>query len=219
MKDASPDIETARALVSNATLWPRVRAFLWDFAPLIHPSHLADGRPVPADASPRLKRMALDALGVGPCFHDFPATDASRLLLLDAETFGSLAKWLGAVSCADSLRRVTKGADVRDLKAALPGVYPDVFAYTAYFSRFGRKGEAEGAAATPEGVVSGGYAQLAAILAPLPAQLKLRLRLRLPADAPLPDEADAPAGPPVPLEKVLLVLKLKFPEAYALCSS
>ena len=219
MNDPSPDMETARALVSNATLWPRVRAFLWDFAPLIHPSHLEDGRPVAADASPRLKRMALDALGVEPCFHDFPAADASRLLLLDAETFDALAKWLGAVSNAESLRRVTKGGDVRDLKAALPGVYPEVFTYTAYFRRFAPAAEAAVSAVSAEAVVASGYSQLASLLAPLPAQLLLRLRLRLPADAPLPAAADAPDKALVPLDKVLLVLKLKFPEAYALCSS
>ena len=219
MNDSSPDMETARALVSNATLWPRVRAFLWDFAPLIHPSHLEDGRPVAADASPRLKRMALDALGVKPCFHDFPAADASRLLLLDADTFDMLAKWLGAVSNADGLRRVTKGCDVRDLKAALPGIYPEVFTYTAYFRRFSSGSGAAVSAASAEAVVSCGYSQLASLLASLPEQLLLRLKLRLPAYAPLPEAADAPDKALVPLDKVLLVLKLKFPEAYALCSS
>ena len=218
MKDSSPDIETARALVSNSTLWPHVRAFLWDFAPFIHPSHLADHRPVAADASPRLKRMALAALGVEPCFHDFPAADASRLLLQDAETFDAIAKWLGAVSNADRLRRVTSGSAVRELKAAMPGVYPDVFAYTAYFGRFKSDAKAEGPVSASS-VVADGYAQLASLLAPLPAQLLLRLRLRLPADAPMPGAADAAGKAPAPLEKVLLVLKLRFPEAYALCSS
>ncbi|MBQ6330730.1 MAG: hypothetical protein IJI35_17050 [Kiritimatiellae bacterium] len=218
MKDSSPDIETARALVSNSTLWPHVRAFLWDFAPLIHPSHLADHRPVAAGASPRLKRMALAALGVEPCFHNFPADDASRLLLQDAETFDAIAKWLGAVSNADRLRRVTSGSAVRELKAAMPGVYPDVFAYTAYFRRFKPDAETEGPVSASS-VVADGYLQLASLLAPLPAQLLLRLRLRLPADAPMPEAADSAGKPPAPLEKVLLVLKLRFPEAYALCSS
>ena len=38
--DSLIDIAAARSLVADAALWPRVRDFLWDFAPSIHPSWL-----------------------------------------------------------------------------------------------------------------------------------------------------------------------------------
>ena len=144
------DMEGARALVADQTLWPRVRDFLWDFAPQVHESWL-DGLPglETLDArrdgnsslvsclmsSPRTKSFLLSSLGVTPCFHAFPKDDWSRLFLLDGATLESVAKWLGALVCADSLRQVTEGKVVRALKTALPGVYPEVFGYTAYFSR------------------------------------------------------------------------------------
>ena len=34
------DIGAARALVADTVLWPRVRDFLWDFAPQVHPNWL-----------------------------------------------------------------------------------------------------------------------------------------------------------------------------------
>lgn len=224
MSSPVPNLETARALVANDLLWPRVSAFLWDFAPLIHPSHLSRGKAVEADAAPRLKKYILAAHDVEPCFHDFPADDGSRLLLLDAETFDSLAKWTGALALADGLRRAARREEVLSLREGLPGVYPAVFGYEAYF-----KGGVSTPAAAPSGgaapipaaadVVSRGYALLSSLLSPLPAPLLHRLRLRLPAGTPWP--ADGAALPPgsLPLSRVLLLLKLKFPEASALCSS
>lgn len=214
------DMTEARELVANATLWPKVSVFLWDFAPLIHPSHLAGGKPIDPTASVRLKRYVLEAHDVKPCFHSFPADDASRLLLLDAEVFDLLAKWLGALDLAGALRRVMKGADVKALKSSLAGVYPDVFAYQPYFARFKPKAEdcsASGADLGKEAVKSG-YASLYSLVSKLPEGLLHRLRLRLPADAPLP-AGDVPAASPDTMDKVLLILKLKFPEAYQLCSS
>ena len=35
-------VEEARNLVADQALWPRVRDFLWDFAPQVHPSWLED---------------------------------------------------------------------------------------------------------------------------------------------------------------------------------
>ena len=40
--DSLIDIAAARSLVADAALWPRVRDFLWDFAPSIHPSWLEE---------------------------------------------------------------------------------------------------------------------------------------------------------------------------------
>ena len=129
-------MDEARALVADQALWPRVRDFLWDFASQVHESWLG-GLVAPNYqtllASPRVKRHVLSSLRVTPCFHSFPKGDWSRLLLLDGATLVEIAKWLGAVACAGDLRRVTDGATVRELKAALPGIYPEVFGYTMYF--------------------------------------------------------------------------------------
>ncbi len=132
--DGVIDMDGARSLVGNAALWPRVRDFLWDFAPQVHESWL-DGQAAQwlAGGSPRVKRYILDSLGVEPCFHAFPGEDGSRILLLDPATLGSVARWLGALYCAEPLRKVMDGATVRALKAAFAGVYPEVFGYTAYF--------------------------------------------------------------------------------------
>ena len=144
-------IEEARELVSNRLLWPLVRDFLWDFAPQVHSSWvedlfsrrdaeaqsgkasfegLRDSASLRETKSFRVKRYILESLNVEPCFHIFPKEDGSRLLLLDGATLESIAKWLGALACADTLRRVTDGATVRELKNSLHGVYPEVVGYT-----------------------------------------------------------------------------------------
>ena len=136
-KETDITVEGARELVANKALWSRIRDFLWDFAPQVHPSWLGDlGLPESLNGSVRAKNFLLAQLGVEPCFHTFPREDGSRLLLLSGATLESVAKWLGALACADALRRVTDGAVVRGLKAALPGVYPEVFRYLPYFSKF-----------------------------------------------------------------------------------
>ena len=38
--EANITIDEARALVADAALWPRIRDFLWDFAPQVHKSWL-----------------------------------------------------------------------------------------------------------------------------------------------------------------------------------
>ena len=240
-------IEKARELVGNAVLWPRVRDFLWDFAPQIHESWLetlkVEGLQVEGSSaqssnfqlsdlqpstvhSTRVKRFILDTLGVEPCFHDFPKEDGSRLLLLDGATLLEIAKWLGALACAPELRRVTDGATVRALKAALPGVYPEVFGYTAYFGGFSsicasrRDAEPQ---RMDERVLRTGYEILVSALGDLPASLVSRLAFTLPkklcVSAPLRetmsrrDEMKDTAA----RSGILKLLKLKFPEAHSLC--
>ena len=144
-------MEDARALVGDAKLWPRVRDFLWDFAPQVHESWLGasvvkwlgseGSTQLPHNhltaqplnrltmSSPRVKRYILESLGVEPSFHTFPKEDGSRILLLDGANLESTAKWLGALACAESLRRVTSGEVVRELKSKLRGIYPEVFGY------------------------------------------------------------------------------------------
>ena len=229
--EPSITMDEARELVGNTALWPRVRAFLWDFAPLVHPSHLSGVSPAVVERmdSPRVRRHVLGLLGVEPVFHPFPVDDHSRLLLLDGATLESIARWLGALSATDALRAVTGGPQVRALKTALPGVYPEVFAYAPYFRKFGLSDRL--AETDPERIAAEGRALLEALLGDLPAQLLLRLKLMLPADAPAPavgSGADSPesgtvdrsadSSAVVPAAILPLLLKLVFPEAAKLCS-
>jgi len=213
MNDSAISLADARPLVASP-LWPRIRAFLWNFASLCDPARLTAAFEAPSSngeeqaegagdplvtrhsslvtaegllGSPRTARAAEQALGLVPFFHSFPAADASRLLLLSREDYDRLAQFLGVVALAPALRRVTAGADVRALKAALPGVYPATLAFTAYFRRheplFERLVPA-GEAANPAVVCAAGHRLLAAALSDLPPELLLRQRLRFPAGSP-----------------------------------
>ena len=215
--DGLIDIDAARALVSDAALWPRVRDFLWNFAAQIHPSWLET---IPSfsslpsiPSSPRVSRWLLSELSVAPCFHAFPSDDLSRLLLLDSDTLVSIARWLGALATADALRRVTRGPDVAALRAALPGVYPAVFSYAPYFAKSALPPAADPA---PDAIQSLGFALFHASLAHLPPPLLRRLALKLPASAHLPDQ---PTTQPPNHQTTKLLLKLRFPEAFSLCCS
>ena len=224
------DVDAARALVADAALWPRVRDFLWDFAPQVHGSWLEDlGRATLDEglmSSPRVKRFILSALGIEPCFHAFPKDDWSRLALLDGQALELIVKWLGALACAGELRRVTDGKTVRALKSALPGIYPEVFGYTAYFARIDsqRRGaetqgeESPDAGSRPsiaENVVSAGLSVVDSLLADVPSPILSRFRFKLPkslCDSAAPRLKKETCG-----AVVAKLLKLKFPEAYRLC--
>lgn len=228
-------MEDARALVGDAKLWPRVRDFLWDFAPQVHESWLEDvlatknaenaknGKNALCDLcalcgkernAPRVKRYILESLGVEPCYHAFPKEDGSRILLLDGSTLESAAKWLGALACAESLRRVTSGEVVRELKSKLRGIYPEVFSYTAYFNVAAKNADT---AKTPEEIVAIGFKMLFSQLADLPKSLVARLKFKLPKSL---CELCVLCGKEecaVSRSAVLKLFKLKFPEAYKLC--
>ncbi|MBO7684985.1 MAG: hypothetical protein J6V72_01285 [Kiritimatiellae bacterium] len=224
--DSLIDIAAARALVADAALWPHVRDFLWDFAPQVHGSWLEDclGRAAPDEgrkdgtdpshdprlmSSPRVKRFVLSALGIEPCFHAFPKDDWSRLILLDGQELELIVKWLGALACAGELRRVTDGKTVRALKADLPGIYPEVFGYTAYF-----KGDEMDMGDEAGHVVAAGFSRLMSLLAPLPGFLLSRLKFKLPREYSKYLTVRPSNGQTVNLP---LLLKLRFPEAYRLC--
>ena len=215
------DIENARELVANQVLWPRIRDFLWDFAPQVHESWQED---CPCDISgnernaPRIKRLVLDSLGVEPVFHTFPKDDGSRILLLDAATLESVAKWLGALACAESLRHVTSGSVVRELKAALPGVYPEVFGYTAYFRDFAAKNAKD--AKTADEILAAGLEILASAVSAVPESLASRLKFKIPKNlcglcVPCGEKGTSR----IAFQAILKLLKLKFSEAYSLCCS
>ena len=236
-------IEEARELVSNRLLWPLVRDFLWDFSLQVHPSWgenlfsrrdaEAQGGNVPFEGlcdfaslreakSPRVKRYILEALNVEPCFHTFPKDDGSRLLLLDGATLDSVAKWLGALACTDTLRRVTDGATVRELKASLPGIYPEVFGYTMYFGslealKFGSLDVGKLGGVDIEKVGCGILLQsLSSLSAPLVQRLKLKLPKSMTGMEPPNLETSKLPNLQTSISKLL---KLKFPEAYKLCCS
>lgn len=233
-------MDEARALVGNAALWPRVREFLWDFARQVHPSWLADLENLEPLAglerrtdllrldSPRVRRFILAQLEVAPCFHAFPKDDGSRLLLLDAATLEDVARWLGALACAEELRVITGGAAVRELKAALPGIYPEVFGYVAYFSGLdSRRGGAE-VPRLEDKIVQTGCESLSVALSALPAALVSRLKFKFAKDSVfaslVPSGAEegretSDARREKVRSHVFKLLKLKFPEAYSLCCS
>ena len=234
-------MEDARVLVGDTKLWPRVRDFLWDFAPQVHESWLEDvlatknaenaknGKNALCDLcalcgkernTPRVKRYILESLGVEPCFHTFPKEDGSRILLLDGATLESAAKWLGALACAESLRRVTSGEVVRELKSKLRGIYPEVFGYTAYFKDLDfQRRDAETQSA--QRISEDGCKMLFSVLSELPEPLIRRMKLKFPkslcelcVSAPLRlKERSSQTS----LSAVLKLFKLKFPEAYKLC--
>ena len=237
--DCVIDIGAARALVADTVLWPRVRDFLWDFAPSIHASWIEELESLKVGKfegfnfqtfklsnSQTFKRFILSTLGIEPCFHAFPKDDWSRLVLLDGQTLELVVKWLGALACADALRRVTDGKTVRELKAAIPGIYPEVFAYTAYFAKIDfqcgeaekQNGESQDVGNRPsvvEDVFSTGMSIIDSLLSDVPSPLVSRLKLKLP-------RSFCPSAP-LRLKKetcgavVAKLLKLKFPEAHSLC--
>lgn len=218
-------LDRARELVGDAALWPRVRDFLWDFAPQVHESWtegLGMEQPLVSrlSPSPRVKRFILSSLGVEPFFHDFPADDWSRLALLDGATLLEIAKWLGALACAEALRRVTDGASVRELKASLRGVYPEVFSFTAYFTGFDLAPENAKEVKTSSDVAAAGLGLLVAQLDACPPSLVSRLKFKFPSSlvSRLPDCGRETRG----VRRAgafKKLLKLKFQEAYSLCCS
>ena len=74
-------------------------------------------------------------LAAGGEMKDFSLPE-NRLLLLDKETVGQIHLWLEALSHAAEWKTIVDGAKVRELRAAYPGVYPDVFRYVPYFGKF-----------------------------------------------------------------------------------
>ena len=211
-------LDEARELVSNRLLWPRVRDFLWDFAPQVHESWLEPNQLSLKD-SPRVKRYILESLGVEPCFHTFPKEDGSRILLLDGATLESAAKWLGALACAESLRRVTSGEVVRKLKSKLRGIYPEVFGFSEYFRKLNVENvKCTGGEDVGEHIVRVGSSLLFALAGQLPKPLRDRLRFKLPKALSSGECSDSQLSAlNFKLSTLQLLLKLRFPEAYKLC--
>ena len=77
-------------------------------------------------------------LAAGGEMMDF-SKPSNRLVLLDKQTIKEIKLWLDALSQAAEWRKIVDGAKVRELRASYPGVYPDVFRYLPYFSKFDLK--------------------------------------------------------------------------------
>ena len=217
-------MDEARDLVADQALWPRVRDFLWNFAPSIHESWINEqfgsAKPLNLQTSPRIKKFILVSLQVEPCFHTFPKDDGSRLILLDGATLESLVKWLGALACSDALRKVTDGATVRALKTALPGVYPEVFGFAAYFAGFdlAAKYAKSNESLDVNDIMAAGLRLLFSCFSSIDERLVKRAVLKLPKSlCGLCDLYGKKDEPPSELAIVKKLLKLKFPEAHSLC--
>lgn len=75
-------------------------------------------------------------LASGGEFRTFPKGVEGRLCLVDEKTKGEIDLWLQAVSNAEKWRLVINSKEVKELKERFPGIYPEVFRYAPYFSRF-----------------------------------------------------------------------------------
>ena len=85
-----------------------------------------------ADLWPQVR----DYLVRGGEFELFPEGVKSRLKLVDSETLSKIDMWVEALKNAPEWKGVVEGDKVRELKSRYPGVYPEVFRYSAYFSKF-----------------------------------------------------------------------------------
>jgi hypothetical protein len=77
-----------------------------------------------------------DYLARGGEFELFPVGVKSRLKLVDSETLSKIDMWVEALGRVSEWKGIVEGDKVRELKSRYPGVYPDVFRYSAYFSKF-----------------------------------------------------------------------------------
>ena len=85
-----------------------------------------------ADLWPQVR----DYLVRGGEFELFPTGVKSRLKLVDSETLLKINMWVEAIKNAPDWKSIVEGDKVRELKSRYPGVYPEVFRYSAYFSKF-----------------------------------------------------------------------------------
>lgn len=75
-----------------------------------------------------------DAYLATGAFTVYPKGDFRRIEYLDEETRRKIDLWLDALKHVSEWRTIVDGEKVREIKAAYPGVYPDVLRYALYFS-------------------------------------------------------------------------------------
>lgn len=66
-------------------------------------------------------------------FAVYPEGDFRRLVYLDAATRRSIELWREAFDHVAEWKKIVDGARVREIKAAYPGVYPEILRYELYF--------------------------------------------------------------------------------------
>ena len=69
-------------------------------------------------------------------FKVYPKGDLRRLELLDEKSRAAIDRWADGLEKAEAWKKVLDGKQVREIKAAYPDVYPEVFRYQPYFARF-----------------------------------------------------------------------------------
>lgn len=243
--DGLIDIDAARALVSDAALWPRVRDFLWNFAAQIHPSWLDtlvfsrfESALVSPPEIPRSRNPGI------PANHQTTKLPNCQTLLSSPRVSRWLLSELSVAPCfhafpSDDLSRLllldsdtlvsiarwlgalaTADALRRVTRgpdvAALRAALPGVYpAVFSYAPYFAKSALPPAADPSPDAIQSLGFALLHASLAHLPPPLLRRLALKLPKGA-LPDQ---PTTQPPNRQTTKLLLKLRFPEAFSLCCS
>jgi len=178
----------------------------------LHPSrHAAFGapsRPVPAACAAAWHRHWSSAILRRLDLHHRPVLDADRpelaLALLPPDRLARLARHVGAARCAQRLRRIVAGSQVRELAAALGADVLD-FARHAETGPWTRPADRDdGPIAALAGQVDRiGRAALRAVFQAAGPDLGLRAELRL-ADEPA---GDAPDDCPAPLALSLAVLE------------
>ena len=72
-------------------------------------------------------------------FKSYPKGDLRRLELLDDGRRTAIDRWVEGLAKAEDWRKVLDGRQVKEIRAAYPDVYPDVFRYLPYFARFDMK--------------------------------------------------------------------------------
>jgi len=75
----------------------------------------------------------------------FPKNDVRRIEYLSEDVRRRIGLWRDALQHVAEWRSIVDGAKVRELKAAYPGVYPEVFRFAAYFPKSPETPEEEAA--------------------------------------------------------------------------
>ena len=77
-----------------------------------------------------------DYIARGGKVESFPAGVKTRLKLVDNHTLAAIDMWVDALGHCAEWKSIVEAEKVRELKKKYQGVYPEVFRYMAYFSKF-----------------------------------------------------------------------------------
>ncbi len=136
------------------------------------------------DALDRLNNYACSAWSLEPCdVEGIPADEAGAVLLMERQQLLNLADRLGAMIAVPKLRLLTDGKTMSQLKAALPGIYPECLQSAPLFRSWQKELEALSPAQLPplepESIRLAGMQLLASLIANCQTGLIQRWKLRL----------------------------------------